>query len=84
MSNTQIWIFGILAFSVLITLITKLTSHRAPWPIARSDDHQLRALANTCVEQQRTVDDRLDRIASDLAEVKATLISIEQTLQVVD
>lgn len=81
MSDTQIWVFGILAFIVLITAVSRLNRHRAPWAVGQpavtktlNEISDRQATTNGHLEELRetaaTIDDRLTRIEGILKDVE--------------
>jgi hypothetical protein len=84
-SDMQIWVFGILAFIVLLALVTRLTRRRgAPWPVAMDEDRQFKKLAQTAVDSQEELTQHIAKLRDDATEIRTRLESIERLLKSVD
>ncbi|MGH3486961.1 MAG: hypothetical protein ACRDP8_03435 [Actinopolymorphaceae bacterium] len=84
-SDMQIWVFGVLAFIVLLLLVTRLTRRRrAPWPVAHQEERQFRKLAQDSIGVQEGLQQDLTKVREETAEIRSRLESIEQLLKSVD
>jgi hypothetical protein len=84
-SDLQIWVFGILAFLVLLTLVTRLTRRTAPpWPVAHHDEQKYKKVAQASLDSQQALRQDLATLRDEATEIRARLESIEHLLKSVD
>ncbi|MEQ7126275.1 hypothetical protein ABN034_17320 [Actinopolymorpha sp. B11F2] len=86
MSDAQIWVFGILAFIVLLALVSRISRRRGvPWPVAHhQDQQQYEMLAQTSLDTQQELRQDVAKLRDEATEIKMRLESIEQLLKSVD
>ncbi|MGI8870213.1 MAG: hypothetical protein ACR2F6_15525 [Mycobacteriales bacterium] len=83
MSDTQIWIFGILAFIVVITLVTRLTRKRGgdiPW-WAQSGGSDTTKAVRDLADNQAAIKDQLAHLIDKSSSLDQRLDRIEHILK---
>jgi hypothetical protein len=77
-----LWVMSVAAAIVLVLIWQGFATWRAKATLAREDEY--RGLSARAVTAQESADRRLEEIAAQLSQMRATLESIQRTLSVVE
>jgi hypothetical protein len=81
MTHTMIWTFGILAFFLLLILVSKISKTPPFWAAA---DANYKKLAAKSGENEEKIMHRLDQIGLQIGELQTQLTSMERILKEVE